>query len=546
MIKKIEKKDKIWISLFYLFFLSFILIKLINIAHIPISQDRMYQYHAVKEGIEKGTILFTKGPIMSGLDTVQLPSGLYYNILQLAFRVYPHPNSGDILTIFLNALGILLLFYYFKPSMGTVPTVRMCLVLQATPYHVLNSHTYWNPNLLFPFAVLIAIGLHMWLIKHKKIGCYLALFGTIICCQLHLSNIFLLGILMGGILLINYRTIPWKYFILAFATAIVLYLPYLIEEIKNNFINTRAMLSMHGEGGHQTLKFFYFSFLFLTNEISSKIGRGWHTISSFYFDKGILGYIGFLFNLLSLFIFIPLFIRNLMNSFRQYVYPKQKSLKYIFTGKFSFCLDKTYNKEQLLFGYCFVLYWIGCFLIFFFLRFSDVLHYFNVGLVFVFIYVFSYWNNIKKAVYKKILITFIILNSTFLLYWNSQLLNISARGNTLKNLEQVCTQIVAITKNRKIHYYNPDIKDSIQYITYIKYLLKKKQIITSTAYYTILVDGDLYCLDIKYIKKTRILEKGAKLIKSGNLHALIYQKNLIKIKLAEIFRKSPRFYQPEK
>ncbi len=155
-------------------------------------------------------------------------------------------------------------------------------------YLVKAMTNFWNPNISLIFSFIFFILLYEYIDKKsnkKTVISSIFIFPVLaIIAQGHFASFFSVIPSMIFYLIVTYKnTIKYlKYWILGIFLSFLLYLPYLISEINNSFINTKSMMSKGYGVSRIIVAKVQALFLFPTNEMSSHYLQGLKNIIEFW------------------------------------------------------------------------------------------------------------------------------------------------------------------------------------------------------------------------------------------------------------------------
>ena len=155
-------------------------------------------------------------------------------------------------------------------------------------YLVKAMTNFWNPNISLIFSFIFFILLYEYIDKKsnkKTVISSIFIFPVLaIIAQGHFASFFSVIPTMIFYLIVTYKnTIKYlKYWILGIFLSFLLYLPYLISEINNSFINTKSMMSKGYGVSRIIVAKVQALFLFPTNEMSSHYLQGLKNIIEFW------------------------------------------------------------------------------------------------------------------------------------------------------------------------------------------------------------------------------------------------------------------------
>lgn len=230
------------------------------------------------------------GPPISG-SPAGLPGPLFYWVCALPAFVSAHPYAQSLFYAAFAELGVLAFAAVIRRWMGWKPAALFLVVAIAAPYLVAYSDRVWAGNLFFTLCAGT-----IWLVSRlvvrpsrKKETIALAALAVAMP-QLHLSTAHL--VLLAVVVLAVFRVRPsFKWLVLGAFVGALVYVPYLVHELRTDFSNTRAILA-HAAGvparSAIAVLNLYVSFFGLgTTDLSYLFARGyWHMFNQYEFWRG--------------------------------------------------------------------------------------------------------------------------------------------------------------------------------------------------------------------------------------------------------------------
>ncbi|MEK7166086.1 MAG: glycosyltransferase family 39 protein, partial [Patescibacteria group bacterium] len=137
-----------------------------------------------------------------------------------------------------------------------------------SPLVIVHSHSSWNPNVLPFWSLLIIYGLLKVVVKHdyKWICVVGASLG--IALQLHYVALVFIPIVVATLGLIRWK-LPWKYWLGVVGSGIITYSPFILFELRHQFINSLTVWQFVTRGGDAKT----FGLLYVTNKIWDLVVR---------------------------------------------------------------------------------------------------------------------------------------------------------------------------------------------------------------------------------------------------------------------------------
>ena len=199
----------------------------------------------VKALVDHGQVPFL-GP---GLATGGNSGPIYYYILAIPFLISTNPIVASAFIAVLNIVGVVFTFKLAREFFNERVALIATALDAVSPFAILFSKKIWNPDLVFPFTVILFYCLYAFVIKGrpKYLVPILALYAVIL--QIHPITLFLAPV----ILLFLWRSrsgIRPRYLFMGVALSLVLFAPFIYGQAMSGF----------GEGGSlaSTLKSFVF------------------------------------------------------------------------------------------------------------------------------------------------------------------------------------------------------------------------------------------------------------------------------------------------
>ena len=238
--------------------------------------------------------------------TPRVPGGIYYITYTLSYKI-ANENlyiAKIINYIFCLSIILIFLFWFFK-RFGLIITSFMSVLVLCNGYLIRALTNFWNPNLTLIFSFIFFIFLFEYICGDDKLKTKLSavfIFPALaIMAQAHFSVFFSIVPTIIIYLIIKYKkTFKYlPYFAIGVFISFLLYLPYLVYEIKNNFHNTYSILMEKSSMNYIGFPKYQAFILFPTNEMSALFIKKLDNIIDFWFSNPPLIF-GFIFLLLSL------------------------------------------------------------------------------------------------------------------------------------------------------------------------------------------------------------------------------------------------------
>ena len=291
------KINSIRIILLFIIIFSFIFNIVLSFHIIPIRSTYddfqhfydMYRWYEKKELPATGTRFNLSDTIEDEFITPRVPGGAYYIYYILCYKL-SNENlfAAKIINYFFSLLIISLFIFWLYKRLGLFICSLMSPLILLNGYFVKAMTNFWNPNISLIFSFIFFILLYEYIDKKsnkKTVISSIFIFPVLaIIAQGHFASFFSVIPSMIFYLIITYKnTIKYlKYWILGIFLSFLLYLPYLISEINNSFINTKSMMSKGYGVSRIIVAKVQALFLFPTNEMSSHYLQGLKNIIEFW------------------------------------------------------------------------------------------------------------------------------------------------------------------------------------------------------------------------------------------------------------------------
>ena len=260
--------------------------------------------------------------------TPKIPGGAYYIFYSLFYKL---SNNNWHITKIINymfnlAVIFLFLFWMYKRFNIFVFSI-ISLILLCNPFLLSSIVDFWNPNYTLIFSFIFFIFLFEYISDYKEIYVKLSsvfMFPILaIMSQTHINAFLYLVPTLIIYLIIDLKKTKkyFLYFSLGVFLSFLLYLPYLLEEMNNGFMNTKMIFN--GINSYKRLDFppIHALIIFPTNEISILYGGRFNAMVHFWFSNPLFS-IGILFLFLNLLFSAICFILSLYYSLNIKYNPK--------------------------------------------------------------------------------------------------------------------------------------------------------------------------------------------------------------------------------
>lgn len=260
--------------------------------------DQTQHFYDMKKWDESGKLPTTSARfeasevINSEFTIPRVPGGVYYIFYTLFYKLGGENLSNARLINLIFSLFILVIFLiWFYKKFGLFSTSVITALLLCNPYIMMALTNFWNPNITLLFSFLLFIFLFEYINndnqKIKKISAALLFPILAIMAQGHFVVFF--SMIPTLIIYLNIRFSKTKKYILFWIISVfisfLLYLPYLISEIQNDFNNLHLALNIRENFSKIHFPQIYALILFPTNEMSYFLGTRIHPILYFWLSK---------------------------------------------------------------------------------------------------------------------------------------------------------------------------------------------------------------------------------------------------------------------
>jgi hypothetical protein len=192
----------------------------------------------LKALVQQGNVPLVGPPLSTGGSA----GPIYYYILALPFLVSDNPIVASTFIAILNIVGVILTFKFAREFFNE----RIALIATAldavSPFAVLFSRKIWNPDLIFPFTVILFYCLYSFVIKNKPryLAPVLVVYAIIL--QIHPVTLFLAPVIL--LFLWKSRSqIRLKHLLLGITLSLVLFSPFVYGVITSNFTEAGRLAS---------------------------------------------------------------------------------------------------------------------------------------------------------------------------------------------------------------------------------------------------------------------------------------------------------------
>lgn len=178
-----------------------------------------------------------------GIDN--LPLTLY--LMAFALRISPDPLSAVIFTTFLNASAVVVCYWLTQRAFGTPAALLATALFAVNPWAILYARKIWCRTIpFFTLGFMISnIAVFVWGKRWALVSSFISLAALI---GLQLEGIAFIPVFLLALLLFRDK-VAWKPFVVGLALCILFFLPYIIYDAGQNWVNLRGLLNYSGSSG---------------------------------------------------------------------------------------------------------------------------------------------------------------------------------------------------------------------------------------------------------------------------------------------------------
>ena len=247
----------------------------------------------------------------------KVPGGFYYILYTLFYSIGgENLFNAKIINLIFNLIMLFIFIFWIYKRFGLFILSVMSPIIMLNGYLIMAMTDFWNPNITLIFSLPLFIFLYEYLNKNNnekiiKISAVIIFPILALMAQGHMVVFFSMIPTLIVYLIIRFKRT--KKYILFWALGVfisfLLYLPYLLNEIKTGFLNVQYAMNMRG--GLSSIPFaqVYALILFPTNELSALFGTRIGSIIYYWFSKPVYFY-GLVFLFISILFSVFTFIRS--------------------------------------------------------------------------------------------------------------------------------------------------------------------------------------------------------------------------------------------
>ena len=180
------------------------------------------------------------GPTTS-VGSIYMGPVYYYMMIPFLWAWNLDPVGPSVMVAILSVFTVFLIYLigrdFFHKNIGLIASFLYAI----SPLTILYGRSSWNPNVVPFFSTLLIYALLSVVVKKKNNFLLLAGFCLGILIQLHYVTLMLVPIIIGSLALIRFK-VPIKKYILSFIFFIVSFSPFLLFELRHQFVNLQQAL----------------------------------------------------------------------------------------------------------------------------------------------------------------------------------------------------------------------------------------------------------------------------------------------------------------
>lgn len=450
---KLNKISVVSLTIFLISIIASIIVQVYAFDKKAIGRDQTLHFYDMKVHYESGKLPTTGSRFigtavnLEEFTTPRVPGGAYYIFYTLFYKLANENLDGARLINLIFSLGIILLFlFWIYKKFNMFITAIMSVFILCNGYVINAVVDFWNPNVTLLFSFIFFILLYEYISEDRRLSAILSsvfIFPTLaIMAQAHFTVFFSMIPTIIVYLIIRYKKtkkyIP--YWALGVFISFLLYLPYLVVEIQNNFSNLKLALNVREVLATFPIPQLYALLIYPTNEISVFFGTRFNSTKYFWLTNPPYFY-GLVFLFLSMLFSLYAFINALA-----------LLIKKNGTSK----IEKIFKEIILIFIF-FIPVTLICFFVF--KSKSGTFHYlysvFALSFSPILLFFIQKENTLKinnKKMY--ILVTLLVLNITSMTGQLIRYYSIFEEPRNYKNIEKVAKFIKEDAKDSTIKIYN--------------------------------------------------------------------------------------------
>lgn len=187
------------------------------------------------------------GPITS-VGLMHLGPAYYYFMAPFLWAANLNPVGPAIMVALFSLATIVLMWQIGREFIGMRAGLIASLLYAVSSLVIIHSHSSWNPNILPFWSLLIIYSLCKVLVKKKYVWLTVTGVSLGIAIQLHYVALVFFPIILVSLALCKFK-VPIKYMLLGIFGLFVSYSPYILFELRHQFINTQTVLTFITRSG---------------------------------------------------------------------------------------------------------------------------------------------------------------------------------------------------------------------------------------------------------------------------------------------------------
>lgn len=266
------------------------------------------------------------GPITS-VGSMYMGPIYYYFMAPFLWAWRFDPVGPAIMVAFFSVATIFIIYKlgsdFFHPAVGLISAFLYTI----SPLAITSGRSSWNPNIVPFFAVALIYSLMQVIVRRKYHWLILTGLSLGVLLQLHYVTFLFLPVIAVSLFLIRFR-IPLVNYFTAFLALLISYSPFLLFELRHQFVNTQAVIRFIFQQNSSVKGSFILQFFSVINDVFVRLFWRFITIDSAELAK----------------IFILFLVLTLTIYWREYLKKKEDKLPFtlvviwLFTGAIAFGL----------------------------------------------------------------------------------------------------------------------------------------------------------------------------------------------------------------
>jgi len=321
---KLNKVSVVSLTIFLVSLIASLFIQFYAFDKKAIGHDQTLHFYDMKVHYESdklpttGSRFIATAVTKAEFTTPRVPGGVYYIFYTLFYKLANESLDGARLInlIFSFSIILIFLFWCYKKFNIFITSIISAFIL-CNGYVINSVINFWNPNITLLFSFIFFILLYEYIAEDKHsitVISSIFIFPTLaIMAQAHFTVFFSMVPTIIVYLIIKYKKtkIYILYWSLGVFISFLLYLPYLILEIQNDFINLNLALNVRERLATFPIPQLYALLIFPTNEISVLLGTRFNS-AKYFWTTGTPYFYGLIFLFLSMMFSFYTFVNALI------------------------------------------------------------------------------------------------------------------------------------------------------------------------------------------------------------------------------------------